>query len=133
VDITVNLLREYRKYWLKTELQMGNKWQIEKDALFFGADGKLPPPVTTTMWFSRLLKRHNLPHIRFHDLRHTSATLLLLSNQSMKVVSSRLGHSKIGTTLDIYGHVLKNADQEAADVLANMLSNEKGSQQSSGQ
>jgi integrase len=67
------------------------------------------------------LKRHNLPHIRFHDLRHTSATLLLLSNQSMKVVSSRLGHSKIGIILDIYGHVLKNADQEAVDVLADML------------
>lgn len=71
-DITVNLLREYRKYWPKTRLQMGDKWQIERDVLFFSADGKLPRLVTTTMWFSHLLERHSLPHIRFHDLRHTS-------------------------------------------------------------
>ncbi|WP_181419264.1 tyrosine-type recombinase/integrase [Aneurinibacillus soli] len=87
-------------------------------------------PLPTTTWFPRFLKRHNLPHIRFHDLRHTSATLLLMSNQSMKVVISRLGHSTIGTTLDVYGHVLKNADQEAADVLAGMLDSKNGIQQS---
>lgn len=55
-----------------------------------------------------------------------------MSNQPMKVVSSRLGHSKIGTTLDIYGHMLKNADQEAAGVLAGILDNKKDNQQSSG-
>jgi integrase len=64
--------------------------------------------------FARLLKRAELPAIRFHDLRHTAATLLLGQGVNPKIVSEMLGHSKIGITLDIYSHVLPAMQQQAA-------------------
>jgi integrase len=71
--------------------------------------------------FKPLLKRAGLPDIRFHDLRHTSATLLLSAGVHPKVVQERLGHSQIGVTLDIYSHVLPGLQQEAAEKLDEML------------
>jgi integrase len=71
--------------------------------------------------FKRLLKKANLPDIRFHDLRHTSATLLLSAGVHPKVVQERLGHSQISITLDIYSHVLPTLQREAAGKLEEML------------
>ena len=64
----------------------------------------------TSRRFKPLLKGAGLPHFRFHDLRHTCATLLLTKNVNPKVVSEMLGHSNIAITLDIYSHVLPNGD-----------------------
>jgi integrase len=60
-------------------------------------------------------------HIRFHDLRHTSATLLLAAGVHPKVVQERLGHSQIGITLDIYSHVLPSMQVEAATRLDGLM------------
>lgn len=67
--------------------------------------------------FRPLLKAAKLPRIRFHDLRHTSASLLLAAGVHPKVVQERLGHSQIGITLDIYSHVLPTMGVEAAGKL----------------
>jgi integrase len=67
--------------------------------------------------YKPLLKRAGLPSIRFHDLRHTMATLLLSLGEHPKVVQERLGHSKISMTLDTYSHVLPNMQREAASKL----------------
>lgn len=67
--------------------------------------------------FKPLLTKAGLPSIRFHDLRHTSATLLLLGGAHPKVVQERLGHSQISVTLDVYSHVLPGMQREAADNL----------------
>ncbi|HKD35551.1 MAG TPA: site-specific integrase, partial [Pirellulales bacterium] len=64
--------------------------------------------------FKPLLKKAKLPNIRFHDLRHTSATLLLSQGIHPKVVQERLGHSQISVTLDTYSHVLPTMQLEAA-------------------
>jgi integrase len=65
--------------------------------------------------FHPLLEKARLPRaIRFHDLRHTAATLLLGQNVNVKIVSEMLGHSKIAVTLDLYQHVTPNMQQEAA-------------------
>jgi integrase len=58
--------------------------------------------------FQSMLKRAGLPRIRFHDLRHTHATLMLAQGVHPKIVSERLGHATIGITLDTYSHVLAN-------------------------
>ena len=55
-----------------------------------------------------------MPRIRFHDLRHTAATLLLAARVHPKIVSEMLGHSKVGVTLDLYSHVTPTVQQEAA-------------------
>src|SRR5262249_39821115 len=67
------------------------------------------------------LEKAKLPVIRFHDLRHTCATLLLLANVHVKVVSERLGHSKIQITLDTYSHVLPAMQDQAVQVMSGML------------
>ena len=61
-----------------------------------------------------MLAKTNLPRIRFHDLRHAHATHLLSSGVHPKVASERLGHSKVGITLDLYSHVLPGMQADAA-------------------
>jgi len=72
------------------------------------------------VWF-RLLEKSGLPKIRFHDLRHTHATLLLKEGIHPKIVSERLGHSKISVTLDIYSHIIKGIQEVAAEAIDNLL------------
>ncbi|OYV96223.1 MAG: hypothetical protein B7Z73_01085 [Planctomycetia bacterium 21-64-5] len=68
-----------------------------------------------------MLMRAGLPAIRFHDLRHTAATLLLAEGVHPKVVQERLGHSQISITLDTYSHVLEGMQREASDKLETMF------------
>ena len=63
--------------------------------------------------FGRVKKKGNLPDVRFHDLRHTCATLLLTKGVHPKIVQEMLGHSTIAITLDTYSHVLPNMQGEA--------------------
>ena len=71
--------------------------------------------------FSVLLEAQGLPHIRFHDLRHTNATLMLKNHIPAKIVSSMLGHSTISITLDTYSHVLTDMQQGAVNVVEGFL------------
>ena len=68
-----------------------------------------------------LLQRAGLPSIRFHDLRHTAATLLVMQGVNPKVVSEALGHSDVSITLEIYSHVLPDLQRLAADAMNNAL------------
>ena len=67
--------------------------------------------------FAATVRASKLAVIRFHDLRHTHATLLLRQGTHPKIVSERLGHSKVGITLDTYSHVLPGMQDEATDQL----------------
>ena len=70
----------------------------------------------------KVLKKCNIEkNIRFHDLRHTNATLLLQQGVNSKVVQERLGHKDISTTLNIYSHVNKEMQKDATDKLKNFL------------
>jgi len=79
------------------------------------ADGSPLQPDTLTQDWVRKLADTSLPRIRFHDLRHAHATHLLASGIHPKVASERLGHSKIGITLDLYSHVLPGMQEDAAE------------------
>ena len=70
----------------------------------------------------RVLKRAGLPKVRFHDLRHTFATLALQNGVDIKTVSGMLGHFSAGFTLDTYAHVTTSAKREAAKTMGNILS-----------
>ena len=69
----------------------------------------------------RVLKRAGLPYVRFHDLRHTFATLALQNGVDVKTVSSILGHFSAGFTLDTYTHVTTTAQREAAKKMDGVL------------
>ena len=71
--------------------------------------------------FLRLLKKGGFQKTRFHDLRHTAATLLLSQGVHPKIVQERLGHAQIAITLDIYSHVLPSMQKEAASKLDALL------------
>ena len=76
----------------------------------------------TARSFKPLLKRAKLPNIRFHDLRHTFATLMLQNGEHPKVVQEMLGHATIAITMDTYSHVLPNMQRDAVDRLGVLLS-----------
>lgn len=112
----MRLLKEYKKQQAQERLLAGDLWE-GSTRLFTTWDGKPMHPDTISKWFPKFLERCNLPHIRFHDLRHLNATLLIAEGVPLKNVSKRLGHSNISTTADIYAHALRSVDQEAAEKL----------------
>jgi integrase len=76
--------------------------------------GDLRTPGSLYYHFKRLIKKAGLPDRRFHDLRHTAATILLLRGVNVKLVSEMLGHSDITMTLRVYGHLLPHTHEQAA-------------------
>ncbi len=67
--------------------------------------------------FWRALRRAGLPRIRFHDLRHTYASLLIAQGEHPKYIQTQMGHSSINVTMDIYGHLMDTVNQKAASLL----------------
>lgn len=78
-------------------------------------------PANIRRTFKRIIKMADVPDIRFHDLRHTHATLLLSKGVNVKVISERLGHSNIKVTLDTYSHVLPSMQEEVARKLDEII------------
>ncbi len=114
-------LREHGDTQAREKSLAGSAYE-EQDLVFSTPLGRPAPYSTIQENFKRMLERAGVPpDIRFHDLRHTAATLLLLQGVHPKVVQERLGHSTIGMTLDIYSHLLPGMDQEAAGRLDRLL------------
>jgi integrase len=79
-------------------------------------------PDSVIQMLHRVLKRAGLPKVRFHDLRHTFATVALQNGVDIKTVSGMLGHYSAGFTLDTYAHVTTQAQREAAKTMGSVLS-----------
>lgn len=99
----------------------GNEYH-SSDYVFTWPDGRPFSPDYVTDKFSDLLKKHGLPHIRFHELRHSCASLLLNNGFGLKDVQEWLGHSDIKMTANIYGHLDVGRKQSIADQLSGVLS-----------
>ena len=100
---------------------MGNAWQ-DNDLVFVNSIGQpIEAQHLVRRSFYPLLERAQLPRIRFHDLRHTAATLLLGQGVHPKIVSEMLGHSQIAVTLDLYSHVTPTMHEQAAQALDELL------------
>lgn len=114
------LLRSHRER-MQAEHQERGMVDVGEQLCAF-PDGNLMKPDTLTNAFIRLARGCGLDGVRFHDLRHTHASLLLGEGTPMHVVQSRLGHQSITTTVDIYGHVLAEADIAAGESFERVVS-----------
>lgn len=110
------LLREYQKWQEQQKAAMGDAWQDKDERVFTNEFGAPVHPDSLTGWFADFVERNNLPKISLHGLRHTYAGLSISDGTPLFVVSKRMGHSQIGTTANIYGHMTKSADEKAAEV-----------------
>jgi integrase len=118
--IAVDALRRHREAVQTRTTSPDPEFQ---DLVFTRAHGRpLDPRSLTTKGFGALLRRAGLPHIRFHDLRHTAAPLLLGEGESPKVVSSMLSHASIGITLDLYSHVSDAMTDRASATMDRLFS-----------
>ena len=113
-------LRKYRAWQTQRRLELGSEW-IDNDRLFTQWNGALMYPDTLTKWFSKFLERNNFRKVTLHSLRHTNATIMIAEGTDIRTVSNRLGHAQTSTTLNIYTHALKSKDEQAAEVLDNVL------------
>lgn len=117
---TVRVLINHRRRQCVRRASLGNQYE-DNNLVFAGADGRAMAPYILSPRFARLVKKAGLAPLRFHDLRHTCATLLLLASVHPKVVSERLGHAGVAITLDTYSHVVPGLQNEAASLLDKYL------------
>ncbi|MBF6613856.1 MAG: site-specific integrase, partial [Chloroflexi bacterium] len=120
-QVTVNALRTHRIRQLEERLAAGERWK-ESGLVFTSTIGTPLDPRNAFRSFQDALQRAGLPHIRFHDLRHTCASLLLAQGVHPRVVMEALGHSQISLTMDTYSHVIPALQKEAADRMDALLS-----------
>ena len=90
-----------------------------------GEIGNIIRPNYVSEQFPKLLEKNGLRSIRFHDLRHSCASLMVMNGVSMKQVQEWLGHSTFSTTADIYAHLDYKSKQGSAGVIANLLGESK--------
>lgn len=119
------LVRE-RKVQESRRRAAGGAWCDEWGLAFTDEAGAPINPMRVTMEFRRLVRQLDVPVIRFHDLRHTHASLLLAQEAPIKLVSERLGHAKIAMTMDTYAHLLPAMDSDATDRLDASLRQAQG-------
>ena len=119
-EFIISLLEEYKLWYEDQKSIYGELW-TNSDRLFVQADGKPMHPSSISKWFVKYVSTIGLPVINFHGLRHTNASLLVAQNVDIAVVSARLGHAQISTTLDFYVHPLLSHNRKAGYALENLL------------
>jgi len=118
---TVERLRQHRVRQLEDRLAAGLGHQ-DSDLIFANALGEPIHPNSLRDAWAKVAAEAGL-QLRFHDLRHAHASLLLQQGVHPKIVSERLGHSGVGITLDTYSHALPGLQAEAAARLGDLLAN----------
>ena len=118
----IDLLKMAKHDYAVNRLKMGRDF-YDGNYVICQPNGKPYKPSSMSRKFNQLLKKHDLKHIRLHDLRHTNATLMLTKGISPKVAQARLGHSDFSTTMNIYSHVLKSMETEAAEKIDDAIFN----------
>lgn len=109
-----SILREQIKKNNEMKMKFGPDYQ-DNDLVFCHKDGLIFRPTSLNRPFRRFIERSGVPYIRFHDLRHTHATLLLEMKTNPKIVADRLGHSSVKITLDTYSHTSLDMQSDIAD------------------
>lgn len=114
------LLRAHRTAQIERRLRLGSTWH-DDDAVFDRGDGRPAAARTVQKRCKGIAADAGVPVLRFHDLRHTGATLLIADGVPAKVVAERLGHASIAVTLDLYAHVQEGMQRDAAARIEGVL------------
>jgi integrase len=120
--MTIEEIKNHQKIQNREKASAGESYK-DNDLIVATSIGTPIGPRNLLRNFYRILEKGNLPKIRFHDLRHTHATLMLQQGEHPKIVSERLGHANTRITMDIYSHVLPNMQQEAVERFEKMILN----------
>jgi integrase len=123
VSMTLKLaafLKEYKAERESLFLHLGRLPRLD-DLVFANIQGKPLDPGVVSHSFARVVKRAGLENVRFHDLRHTFASLMLLKGAKPKVISEALGHSSVAFTMDVYSHIIDGMQQDAMALLDEVL------------
>jgi integrase len=123
-QFVVDALKQHRTYQLEIRLKAGATWR-EQGLVFPNRCGGYFSRMRLYAIFKKLLNEAGLHDMRFHDLRHSAATILLSMGVHPKVVQEILGHSNIGTTMNIYSHVLPSMQRDAMDDMNDLFRREK--------
>jgi integrase len=110
----------HRKRQSRERLKAGPKWK-ETELVFVTDVGRALDGTNMTHRFQRMLSEAGLPRRRFHDLRHSCATVLLAQGVPARVVMDILGHSQISVTMNTYSHVLPEMQKDAAELMDGFL------------
>ena len=113
-------LREYREERELLYLELGRQLTLD-DLVFTSVEGKPIDPSVLSHAFGRVAKQAGLEGVRFHDLRHTFASLMLLRGAKPKVISEALGHASVAFTMDVYSHIIEGMQEDAMALLNEVL------------
>ena len=116
----VGLLKEHKKRQTADRLAAGPKWK-DSGHVFTMEDGRPMSAEFAYKEFCKFLLRAGIRHIRFHDLRHSCASLLFAKGLTLRQIMEILGHSQIAITANLYTHLLPEADREAAGAMQALL------------
>lgn len=119
-QIVISELRRHRIEQAEQKLALGRIY-TDHGLVICQDNGHPMHPDSVSKWFPVFLRDNYFPSIRFHDLRHTHASIMLKKGVHPKVISERLGHSGIGITMDTYSHLLPGLQEEAAAKLENAI------------
>jgi integrase len=117
-----SILKEQIKKNNEMKLKLGSDYQ-DQDLLFCHPDGVIYRPTNLNRPFKKYIELSGVPKIRFHDLRHTHATLLLELSVNPKIVADRLGHSTVKITLDTYSHASLEIQSDVAQIFSKRARN----------
>ena len=117
------LLQKIKKQQAAVRLATGSAWEYEiNDLVFTDLIGNTIPHASVEHEFKKIVTAAGCPEHRFHDLRHTFATLALQHHADVKTLSKALGHRSVAFTLDVYGHVSEEMSDNFADLVEDIIS-----------
>ncbi|WKY47054.1 tyrosine-type recombinase/integrase [Eubacteriaceae bacterium ES3] len=119
-EFIFELFKTYKVWQLEERIKVGDRWQ-DHDYIFTRWNGEPMSLDTIGSYLKKFTDKHNLKPVHPHSLRHTNASILIANGVDLKTVSTRLGHSNLSTTGNIYAHVINSADAKASDALDNIL------------
>jgi len=119
-DSIIALLKKKKHIQTRNKVLLGQEYK-DSNLIVTLDDGNYLSPDYFTKKFSQFLKDNKLKHIRFHDLRHSYATMMLANGQPLNTVAELMGHSSIRVTSDTYGHVLDETKRKASNEIDNLI------------